>query len=390
MRGMAGGFIVGAATSAYQVEGGDTWADWYAYEGLKYPKSGLACDFWNRYREDIKAASELGLKALRISISWSRIEPQPSHFNDEAMDRYVDMVREIRSHGMEPIVTLHHFINPRWFTESNGWLRDDSPIIFRDFVKYVYDALGNRVTYWLTINEINLYVYLAYLAGIFPPFSTNIAYTWVALRNLIKAHEEAYSVLKSANNMVGIIIHVMPAKPRRRLSLVDNAVSIGLNYFLNKLIVNVLSGRNIPKWLGNVGKVDLDYVGLNYYYVAKVTLSPYTLLDINEHVIDPSGLRWAIRLVKRIGKPIMVTENGIDTANDEERVKFIESHIKVALKEGAIGYLYWSLLDSYEWERGFNASFGIIECSPHTLARRPRGSAYFLGELARRLYNDPA
>ncbi|MFP3282330.1 MAG: family 1 glycosylhydrolase, partial [Caldivirga sp.] len=198
-------FIIGAATSAYQVEGNNVNADWWHYEGERLPRSGAACDFWNRYRDDIALAASLGLKALRISIAWDRVMPSEGKFDDEAMDRYVDMVKEIRGHGMEPIVTLHHFVNPMWFTSKGGWVKGENVKYFLDFAKYVSDSLGGRVKYWLTINEVNLYVILAYLLGVFPPFVMNMEYMWRALVNLLRANDSAYEVVKREGNQVGLI-----------------------------------------------------------------------------------------------------------------------------------------------------------------------------------------
>ncbi len=383
------GFIIGAALSAYQVEGNNVNADWWHYEGDRLPRSGSACDFWNRYRSDIELAASLGLKALRISIAWDRVMPSEGKVDDESMDRYVDMIREIRGHGMEPIITLHHFVNPMWFTVRGGWVKEDNVRYFLDFVKYVVDSVGDRVKFWLTINEINLYPILAYLLGTFPPFMMNMEYMWRALVNLLKANDGAYELIKKPSNQVGLIIHIMPAKPASRLSIMDWGLAMGMNYVLNRMIVNTLAKRRLPDWLGGgeVGK--LDYVGLNYYAVAKVKFNPLTMGELvtsrqNQRgwVINPSGLKWAIRLVKRIRKPIMITENGIATDNDEDRVTYIERHLAIAIKEKVMGYLYWSLLDNYEWEMGYGAKFGLIECDPVTLSRRPRGSAYFLGKLA--------
>ena len=383
------GFIIGAATSAYQVEGNNVNADWWHYEGERLPRSGTACDFWNRYRDDIALAASLGLKALRISIAWDRVMPSEGKFDDEAMDRYVDMVKEIRGHGMEPIVTLHHFINPMWFTNKGGWVRGENVKYFLDFAKYVSDSLGSKVKYWLTINEVNLYVILAYLLGVFPPFVMNMEYMWRALVNLLRANDSAYEVVKREGNQVGLIVHISPAKPASRFSLIDWGLAMGMNYVLNRFIVNTLAKGRLPDWLGGGEVGRLDYIGLNYYATAKVRFNPLTMGELviskqNQRgwVIDPKGLRWAIRLVRRVEKPIMITENGIATDDDEVRIRYIRDHLTIAIKEGVIGYLYWSLLDNYEWEMGYSARFGIIECDPVTLIRRPRASAYFLGGVA--------
>ncbi|KUO93051.1 MAG: family 1 glycosylhydrolase [Thermocladium sp.] len=382
-------YLIGAAVSAYQVEGGNSNADWWRFEeaGL-LPRSGEACMFWELYKEDIAIMERLGLRAFRFSIEWSRVEPRPGVFNDEAMDRYRDIVAELKGHGITPIITLHHFTNPIWFHERGGWEREENIRYFLEYVDYV--ARNIDIRYWLTINEVNLYPILSYLLGKFPPFKPDPAKMWSVFSNLLRAHGKAYDLLKKEANMVGLVINIMPVHPMNNLSMLDHIAAALINKLYNLTSINAVRRGQLPKWLGSHDIGDVDYLGVNYYSRPRVRFSRRALIEFEEGrdnqmgwVTNPIGLREAVKMAGRIGKPIMITENGIATDNDDDRIAFIRSHLREAVASGTIGYIYWSLLDNYEWERGYSAKFGLIECSGKK--RIIRRSAEYLGRVSRSL-----
>ncbi|GGP21430.1 beta-glucosidase [Thermocladium modestius] len=387
-----GDYLIGAAISAYQVEGNNENADWWRYEkaGL-LPASGEACRFWEMYRTDLDIMARLGLKALRLSLEWSRVEPRLGWFDDAAMDVYRDMMKEMRQRGITPVVTLHHFTNPIWFHDAGAWERGENLKYFLEYVDYVSKNLDVR--YWLTINEVNLYPILAYLLGKFPPFKPDPAKMWTVLSNLLKAHGKAYDKLKRETNMVGIVINVMPVHPMNRLSPLDYIASTLVNKLYNLTPLNALKRGRLPDWLGGEAIGSLDYLGLNYYSRPRVRFSRRALIEFEEgrdnhmgFVVDPRGLGEAIELARRVGRPIMITENGVATDDDGFRIRFIREHLREAVRGGTIGYMYWSLLDNYEWERGYSARFGLIECKGSH--RKIRGSAEYLGRVSRSMELD--
>ena len=165
------GFLWGTATAAYQVEGNNTNNNWYRWEqeGHTQGKVGLACDWWGgRWREDFDRAAEGGQNAHRMSVEWSRIQPTPDTWDEDALERYRTMLRGLRERGMTPMVTLHHFTDPLWLYDSCGWENDDIVTIFERYVRKVVEALKEYVSYWITINEPNGYRLSGYVKGDFP------------------------------------------------------------------------------------------------------------------------------------------------------------------------------------------------------------------------------
>ncbi len=190
-------FLWGTATAAHQVEGNNTNNDWWAWEqGEGHIKegyrSGIACNWWERAEEDFNRAAELGQNAHRLSVEWSRVEPREGYFDDAALDRYRAMLRALRERGMEPMVTLHHFTNPLWLAEMGGWENPRAVFLFERFVTHVVEALGEYCSLWCTVNEPNVYVYMGYLAGVFPPGKRDFGAGMRAGRNLMRAHAVAY------------------------------------------------------------------------------------------------------------------------------------------------------------------------------------------------------
>src|SRR5687768_6949253 len=171
------GFLWGTATAAHQVEGNNTNNQWWKWEqdGHTNGTSGLACDWWGgRWREDFDRAAEGQQNAHRLSIEWSRIQPTPDHWDENALDRYRDMVRGLAERGMTPIVTLHHFSDPLWLAEKGGWERGAVSGHFEKYVRKVVEALKEYVTLWCTINEPNVLFAFGWVYGAFPPGKRDI------------------------------------------------------------------------------------------------------------------------------------------------------------------------------------------------------------------------
>jgi beta-glucosidase len=389
-------FFWGSATSSHQVEGNqrNDWTEWersparvadlnrrgcIAKYGLENYLSGIACDHYRRYAEDFQLARELGHNATRFSVEWSRIEPSDGVFDERAIAHYRDVVRTIRSLGMEPFVALWHWTHPLWFRDRGGWESSDAPERFRRFVRRIVDALGDTVTYWLTLNEPEI-VAASYLNGRFPPQKRNpFAYLRV-LRHLIHAHHYAYQEIKAHH-------------PEARAGLAHNFVAFEsakqnpLNWMLKRLADWWVNDYFVNRCIGS-----LDFIGLNYYFHFRRNL--WQNRNANERVSDmgwelyPAGIAPLIRRVKKYGLPVFVTESGCADAQDAHRPWYILETLKFihqTITEGADvrGYFHWSLLDNFEWDSGFWPRFGLVGVDRITLKRTPRSSAYLLRDIAR-------
>ena len=390
--GFPEGFLWGAATSSHQVEGGNRWNDWWELEesGRLPHRSAEACRHYERYEADFDLAQSLGHNAHRLSIEWSRVEPREGEWSAAALDHYAAVMAALRRRSMEPIVTLHHFTNPAWFAARGGWTRADSVACFVRYVDVVAARLSGDVRYWLTINEPMVYVKHAYVVCDWPPCGRR---SWSkaarALRNLCRAHAAAYPVLHRHRSdvMVGLAHNapwVVPCNPRNPG---DRIAACLRNEVLN---------RSVFRLLGRPPREVLDFIGINYYarqvvrwrpalgaallFGSECTAdhhgAPRVFTSLGWEVFAP-GLREVLRQFGHHGLPLMVTENGIATDDDALRSDYLETHVRAvgdAIQGGAavLGYLYWTLMDNYEWTEGRNARFGLAETDFATQERRLR------------------
>ena len=410
-------FLWGAGTSSHQVEGNNTNNDWWQWEQRIPPemRSGQACDEWNRFEEDFKLAQDLGLTALRFSLEWSRIEPSPGQFDNLALDHYREMILSMKSKGIEPIVTLNHFTIPLWLASQGGWFSDKSPEFFAQYVMKATGALGSDIHYWITLNEPAVYTYKSYIIGQWPPGEKSVKKAFKVVQNLGKAHVLAYENIKKVyvqegwkKPMVGIAQQVLIFEPHSDRSLWDRLSASLRDQMVNHLFIKALIRGN-AKVLGVLNirlpkARTLDFIGLNYYTREYVRNRGFLLPDVlgDERVLENTRIRknslgWEIypqglyKIIKAFSKYkllFLISENGICTNDDTERSEFIVDHLKavaLAMKDGAavIGYLYWSLLDNYEWAEGFAPRFGLIEVDYTTQGRKIRASAKKYEEIIR-------
>lgn len=393
-------FLWGAATAAYQVEGGIENNDWSkaAREG-RVPVCGLACDHYHRYEQDFDLAKELGHNAHRLSVEWSRIEPVFGQFDPAAIQHYRAVLEALRDRGITPFVTLWHFTLPLWFSERGGFESKDAPVIFARYAAYVVNELGDLCQDFATINEPNVYAGHGWLYGVWPPFkkagipalaaskgdgtdqqgraAVSLRHLWTyhhVVRNLIDAHKSAYVAIKAV-------------RPEVRVSVVKHVrVFTSDNRPWNELAASIMRFLQTNYFMNAVANY-LDEIGLNYYQwtaFGKNTLSTKRT-DIGWY-IRPHGLYEAIKQLAPYDKPIYIAEAGLADESDSERGDYIKSQIEAmerALAEGVTirAHLYWSLLDNYEWALGFKKRFGLIAVNYETQERTIRPSAYVYKDI---------
>ncbi|MEW6101260.1 MAG: family 1 glycosylhydrolase [Candidatus Omnitrophota bacterium] len=394
-------FFFGAATSAYQVEGNNFNSDWWEWERrvrLKEP-SASACRHYEFYKQDFDLAKSLNHNAHRLSIEWSRVEPEEGVFSEREISHYRDVIVSLRERNIEPIVTLHHFTSPIWFAQKGGWKNKNNIIYFLRFVSAITQALSDHVKYWVTINEPMVYIYHAYILGAWPPQEKSLLSAVRVKRNLISAHIGAYRKIHQlykarglASPSVSIAKNLQDFTPCRKN--LRNKVAVFLrNKSFNFSLLDTLSHRR-----------SLDFIGINYYTHSIVDAANWgirsLLVDVckEEHGelkknslgwdIYPQGLYKLLLKLKKYKKPVFILENGICTEDDELRWGFISSHLAEvyrAMAKGVkvMGYIYWSLLDNFEWDKGFGARFGLIEVDYSTYKRTVRESAKKFAVVAR-------
>ncbi len=407
-------FKWGVAAAAHQVEGENIHNDWWAWEQVEGHikeghTSGLACDWWENAEADFDRAAEMGLNALRLSVEWSRIEPRPGVFDDSALDRYVQMLRGLRERGIEPMVTLHHFSNPRWLTEQGGWAAPETIPLFARFVRRVVEPLSQYCDMWCTINEPNVYGYMGYVEGTFPPGQSDLKTAMRVIRNLLAGHAAAYREIHALqpHARVGFAHNMCPFDPVNPRSLLDRRVARATDKFYNQAILTALTrGRwTLPLGFGLAWKLrrTLDWIGLNYYtrsLIAFDRAQSQTLFGRRQHADDaelldggygefyPRGMFRCLQRLARLGLPIYVTENGIPDDDDDQRPRYLLTHLHqmwhaIQLCYPVMGYYHWTLVDNFEWTEGWTLRFGLIELDPATQARAYRRSAALYADTVR-------
>jgi len=400
------GFLWGASTSAHQVEGHCENNDWWAWEqaGKVPERSGDACDHYHRFRDDFDLARSLNHNAHRFSLEWSRIEPREGEFSDEGLAHYEQVVDALIERGIEPVVTILHYTLPQWVAAKGGWETPAMEELFARYVARVVDRLGDRVRWWLTMNEPVVNVFKSYIIGQWPPGRQDYPLGFKAIRHMLRSHVKAYHAIhdRRADAMVSIAKHALalqacdPRHWRDRLSVRVRS------YLFNHLFLDALhkGTLRVPGlfWERLPAGRTLDFVGLNYYtrdfvrntgFMIPGLIGDMCTLDQARNVgkrndlgweVYPEGLAQFLHTFSRYDVPILITENGIPADHDDDRWTFIFLHlwqVARAIADGVqvAGYMYWSLLDNYEWADGYVARFGLIGVDFETQARTVRDSA---------------
>ena len=392
-------FYWGAATASYQVEGGIENCDWAkaAREG-RVPPCGRACDHYNRYEADFDLAKELGHNAHRFSIEWARIEPEEGKWNFEEVEHYRQVIKALKARNIMPIMTLWHFTLPLWFSETGGFERKDSPAIFARYASFVAKELGEELVHFTTMNEPNVVGSNGWLRGSWPPFKrfsltdmvsitnsgrtyesraqkgvTNLFLYRQVMKNLAKAHNEAYKAIKKV-------------APHTQVSLVKHVIVFDSNWNPLNKIKAAIANYNWTSVFMNRTKGHMDTVGLNYYFYTQFGDKRQWKKTDMDWNFAPDKIYKALKMLSKFGLPVYVSEAGLADHDDSDRAEYITKQIegvRLALEDGidVRGHMYWSLMDNYEWALGFEKKFGLIEIDYETLERKIRPSALVYKEL---------
>jgi beta-glucosidase len=386
------GFLFGASTAAHQIEGGNVNSNWWAYEHAAgthvAAPSGDAADSFHRWPDDLDLVASLGFNAYRFSIEWARIEPEPGEFSRAALAHYRRMIDGCLARGVEPIVTLHHFTDPRWFARAGGWRADDAADRFAAYVRRAATILDG-VTWVCTINEPNILTVQGRLfaagdadaaaeAERDVPTAPLPAPHRATERGVIAGHHAARAVLREERPGVQVgwtiasqVVSALPGGEAAADAFRDQIEDVYLRE-----------------------SVDDDWVGVQSYTRNRFGPDGFVRDDpVETHTLTgweywPDAVGDAVRHTADVlpHVPILITENGIATAEDDRRIAYTDGALRAlraAMDDGVDvrGYLHWSLLDNYEWG-SFEPTFGLIAWNPETFDRTPQPSATWLGQIA--------
>jgi beta-glucosidase len=371
-----------AAAKAVYDSGGSVWEDWdHIADKPEAYISGKACDHYHRFKEDAAILASIGANAFRLSIEWSRIEPEEGVFNQAEINHYREVIQTLKEKGIEPLVTLWHWTIPTWFAKKGGFRNRRAVFFFNRFVEQVASSLGSDVHYWITLNEPEIFTSQGYVIGKRPPQIKNALLYFPVLRTLTQCHNAAFDTLKRANPACSVGLakdcyHFFPGTPS----------------FINRLAVRLLHStrNNLIFWMVRRRQ---DFLGINYYVAHKVSIrldKPASQwLQDQGWEGSPSGLpALLMSLQRRFNKPLIITENGTIDGRDEHRALYIRTvgtYLKQAMAEGVnlIGYLHWTLLDCFEWDIGYVFRFGLVNVNRETGARTVKASAAAFTEVGK-------
>jgi len=398
-----GRFLWGVATSAFQLEGSPK-ADWMEWDRFLNFNDRIT-DHDQLFRRDLDILEELGVNAYRFSLEWSRIQPDLNRWNEKACRRYRETVDILLSRGISPMITLHHFTHPAWFHRETPWHKPESVDAFLRFAERVL-PLFRDVPSWITFNEPFLILIGGYLSGHMPPGKNNPDKAFKAIVNILKAHAQVYDLIHSQcpGPMVSVAHNMAVFEPLRPFFPPDRLLTRKTDEFYNfSLLEAFRTGildlrfplkKDHPVELPIRGKI--DFIGVNYYtrlYMRFSPLEPFCAEVVSQRnsetrksdlgwEVHPHGLSTILRKVRRYGFPIIITENGIASGNEEKKACFIADHVnevKKLVREGTDirGYFYWSLMDNYEWLYGLDARFGLFKVDFNNYSRTSTEAARF-------------
>jgi beta-glucosidase len=388
------GFLWGAATAPHQVEGGnvnsDMWELEWASPSIFVEPSGDACDHYHRYADDLAIMADLGFNAYRFGVEWARIEPEEGWFSRAELDHYRRMCAACVENGITPVVTYNHFSAPRWFARAGGWDDARAADRFARYAEAVTRHVGDLVPWVCTINEANIIGMLMATrfapvasrdetAGLEVPAEGPRSWPSQSVEAMARAHRKAFEAIKSVRDDVQV---------GWSLALVDMQAAPGGE----ERLATARQAAQLD-WL-DVSRDD-DFVGVQTY--SRELVGPDGMLPPPEDAplaqtgweIYPDALEHTVRLAAaHVGKPIIVTENGLGTDDDGARRDYTERALRglaraVADGVDVRGYTHWTLLDNFEWTSGFKITFGLIAFEHETFERTVKPSARWLGEVAR-------
>jgi beta-glucosidase len=405
------GFLWGTSTAAYQVEGNNIHSNWYDWEQkpgkiINGDKAGQACDWWNgRWREDFHRAAEGGQNAHRMSVEWSRIQPLPDRWDEEALNRYVDMVRGLKELNLTPLVTLHHYSDPQWFVEMGGWENEEAVGYFEKYVRKVVPALKDYVNLWCTLNEPNGYAIQGFIWGNFPPGKKDSNLGFKVIVNLVKAHAAAYHAIHQIQTeaRVGIANYYRSLQASRTWFPLDRLVT-SLLRTMNDIFPSASTDGKVRFFTKHAqvpqAKGTQDYLGIDYYtrdyvqftlrandFFSRRYFRPGAEVSSTGFLAnEPAGMYEALKWGLNYKLPIIITENGFDDAEDRVRPTYIVEHLHqvwraVNFNWPVKGYFHWTLVDNFEWERGWSQRYGLWGLDVDTQVRHKRPSADLYAEI---------
>ncbi len=442
MKQFPGGFLWGVSTSSYQVEGavdvdgrGPSIWDTFSHEPGRIDGGGtgdVACDHYRRWRSDLDLMASLGVNAYRFSIAWPRLYPTgEGALERRGLDHYDRLIDGLVERGIEPIVTLYHWDLPQALEDCGGWLSRDVVERFGEYAATCFDAYGDRVRWWITINEPWIIGLLGYRLGLHAPGKQDLRASVEAMHNVLLAHGRAVQELRrrSSGARIGVAFALAPHHPERDNDA-DREVAWGSDGYVNRWFLDPVLKGFYPedmrrRYESLVGPLDFvresdlatinagsDFIGVNYYSRRVMRAEPdeepfgwkvvvpdgAEVTDARTEITPDAFTELLVRLRDDyLELPILICENGAvygdepgpdGRVRDRRRIRFLHDHLAAvhdAIEQGApvVGYCHWSFIDNFEWALGYAQRFGLVHVDYDTLERTVKDSGRYYSELVR-------
>ena len=407
--------LLGTASSAMQIEGGDcgsSWNDWYRKgKILDGSDPARADDHWNRWKEDGELLSELGIQCYRFGIEWARLFPEEGKVDHSAIEHYRQEMAWLKEKGIGLLLTIHHFANPMWFEEKGGFAKRENNRYYLELVRLAVESFGDLVSEYITINEPNVYATHSYWYGIWPPGRKSFKEAAAVMSNLADCHILAYQLIHELRKAMGhddtkvsAAIHLRVFKAARPYSPKDQFFRLLIEKSFQGSLLEACS-RGVFRWplKGRTRPGEYcDFLAVNYYSRSYLKgMGEFSPLNLPRNdlgwEIYPEGIVLCLkRAVKKVGRPIYITENGTCDNNDAFRSRFLYDHLKelCASDLPVERYYHWCFCDNFELLEGESARFGLVHVDFDSQARRVKKSGRFYagiirsGGVTRELYEE--
>lgn len=397
---------LGAASAATQIEGGridHSWMDWAERGHIRDGSSpARANDHYRRFSEDAALMESLGIRDYRLGVEWARIEPEPGRFDESALAHYREELLDLRSRGIRPLLTLHHFTNPMWFERMGAFARFENVPLFLRFVERTVRALGDLVSEYITINEPNVYATNGYFFGAWPPGEASFPRTLHVMSVLCAAHIACYACIHRVRRELGFddtrvafanhLRVFAPKDPRNPLHRA--AAALSERFFQGSLSLAMTTGRfQFP--LKNLSAARpgryCDFHAINYYTRSTVSgladgvRENAPVNDLGWEIYPPGIAKCAEKMYRLLPLPIYITENGTCDRDDRFRCRYLFDHLQALTRSGlpVERYYHWCFCDNFEWLEGESARFGLVYVDYETQRRTVKRSGQFYAEMIR-------
>ncbi len=396
--------LLGVASAATQIEGGDknnNWYDWYKKGHIKNNDDpSLSTEHYRLWKEDTLLMAEMGIECCRFGIEWSRIEPEAGKFDEAAIAHYRAEIEEMLSHGIKPLLTLHHFSNPMWFEALGAFEKPENDAYFLEYVEKAVRSLGDLISEYITINEPNVYIIFGYVDGSWPPGKKDLGLARRVMSCFAACHIKAYALIHSIRGEMGykdtkvsfanhlrVFAPEDPRNPWHRFCAGFTELC-----FQDALTKCMCTGRRVFPVMRDEAIVPgeyCDFIAINYYTRSTVrsigdgTKKGVCVNDLGWEIYPEGIVQCARKAYEILPRPIYISENGTCDNHDRFRARYIYEHLR-ALCESELPverYYHWCFCDNFEWTDGFSARFGIVHTNYETQERSIKESGRFYSRI---------